>query len=159
MNLFSLLYIGFFLVLSLIGLKLFDRWSSAALVRYQLQGLQPVISCIKWGLFGLIALSASATLGLDIRAFITGLGVTGFALSFAIKDALSNSIAGILLILYRPFTKGQEIKIELNTKSTLQGTVNKTDLRYTTLENDTEQILIPNAILFTNAVTVIKKQH
>ena len=52
-------------------------------------------------LFG--AVSALGTLGIDIGALIAGLGLTGFALGFAFKDTISNVLAGIMVIIYKPF--------------------------------------------------------
>src|SRR4051794_36456432 len=36
------------------------------------------------------AITALGTAGLDVRALVAGLGLTGFALGFALKDVLSN---------------------------------------------------------------------
>ena len=59
-------------------------------------------------LFG--AVSALGTLGIDIGALIAGLGLTGFALGFAFKDTISNVLAGIMVIIYKPFDQ-DDIKI------------------------------------------------
>ena len=50
------------------------------------------------------------TAGLDMTAAIAGLGLTGFALGFALKDIVSNLIAGVLIILYKPFDEGDTVK-------------------------------------------------
>ncbi|MGH9902826.1 MAG: mechanosensitive ion channel family protein, partial [Pyrinomonadaceae bacterium] len=60
-------------------------------------------------IFGL--LTALPATGLDVSALIAGLGLTGFALGFALKDVLSNLVAGIMLLLYRPFRIGDQIKM------------------------------------------------
>jgi small-conductance mechanosensitive channel len=60
-------------------------------------------------IFGLItALGAG---GLNVSALVTGLGLTGFALGFALKDVLSNLLSGIMLLLYRPFNIGDRIRM------------------------------------------------
>ena len=51
--------------------------------------------------FGIII--GLGTMGVDVRALVAGLGLTGFALGFALRDAVSNLLAGILIILYQPF--------------------------------------------------------
>jgi small conductance mechanosensitive channel len=98
-------------------------------------------------LFG--AVTALGTLGVDVSALVAGLGLTGFALGFALKDIISNVLAGILVIIYKPFRPGDEIII-----AAFQGTVKEIDLRYTTLEAQGKKIFVPNAMVFSNAVTV-----
>jgi small-conductance mechanosensitive channel len=55
-------------------------------------------------------ITALGTLGIDISALVAGLGLTGFALGFAFRDALSNLLAGVLILLYRPFEVGDRIR-------------------------------------------------
>lgn len=98
-------------------------------------------------LFGVI--TALGTLGIDISALVAGLGLTGFALGFALKDTISNLLSGILILLYRPFTVGDHIIIAGN-----EGAVVSIDLRYTELRHDDKRILIPNSKLFTDPITV-----
>jgi small-conductance mechanosensitive channel len=101
-------------------------------------------------LFG--AVTALGTVGVDVSALVAGLGLSGFALGFALKDIISNAVAGILVMLYKPFHHRDRIKV-----TDLEGTVVQIDLRYTVLEAEGKKILIPNASLFTNAVTVLEK--
>ncbi len=100
-------------------------------------------------LLGLGTVTALGTLGIDVSALVAGLGLTGFALGFALRDVISNVLAGALLLVYRPFTVGDHIKV-----SGMEGRVSDIDLRYTTLEAEGTRILIPNASLFTNAITL-----
>ena len=101
-------------------------------------------------------ISAAGSFGIDIRGLVAGLGLTGFALGFALKDLLANTIAGIFILLYRPFKIGQEIKIQTTKSCYDQGKVTAIDLRYTTLDNTEEVILVPNSIIFTNSISLIK---
>ena len=89
------------------------------------------------------------TMGIDISALIAGLGLTGFALGFALRDAVSNLLAGTLIILYRPFKPGDTITVAGNT-----GTVSSVNFRYSILEADGKIILVPNSTMFSNTVTV-----
>ncbi len=100
--------------------------------------------------FGLV--TALGTAGLNVSALVAGLGLTGFALGFAFRDVLSNLLAGVLILLYRPFVRGDRISV-----TGLEGTVTHIDLRYTNLENDGNLMLIPNANLFTNPITVFRR--
>jgi small-conductance mechanosensitive channel len=98
-------------------------------------------------IFGVV--TALGTMGINVSALVAGLGLTGFALGFALKDALSNLLAGILILSYRPFRLGQFIEV-----AGQKGTVIDMDFRYTTLESEGTKVLIPNSNLFTNTVTV-----
>jgi small conductance mechanosensitive channel len=107
---------------------------------------------VQIGLIVFGAITALGTIGIDISALVAGLGLTGFALGFALRDALSNILAGVLIILYRPFQRGDRIVV-----TGLDGTVTDIDLRYTTLLTEDRRILIPNSTLFTNAISVIRR--
>lgn len=66
---------------------------------------------VSWGLIALGAVTALHRLGISITPLLAGASVLGVALSFAAKDTLSNLIAGILLIVDRPFEVGDRIEI------------------------------------------------
>jgi small-conductance mechanosensitive channel len=89
------------------------------------------------------------TLGIDVSAIVASLGLTGFAVSFALKDSISNLLSGMLILIYRPFKVGASIKVK-----TFEGQVTAIDLRYTKLERDGEKILVPNSLLFTNPISI-----
>jgi small conductance mechanosensitive channel len=100
-------------------------------------------------IFGFV--TATGTLGINISALVAGLGLTGFALGFAFRDALSNVLAGIMILFYHPFRRGDHILV-----TGLEGRVTGIDLRYTTLETESKTLLIPNSILLTNPIVVDK---
>ena len=99
-------------------------------------------------LFGVV--TALGTVGINISALVAGLGLTGFALGFALKDTISNLLSGILILMYRPFAVGDRIKL-----AGYEGKVVSIDLRYTELTDSGIKILIPNAKLFTDPITVL----
>ena len=101
-------------------------------------------------IFGII--TALGTIGINVSALVAGLGLTGFALGFALKDALSNLLAGVLILSYRPFQQGERIEV-----TGYQGTVADIDFRYTTLQTEEKTILLPNSNLFKNTVIVFRK--
>ena len=97
------------------------------------------------------AIAGLGTIGIDVTALVAGLGLTGFALGFALRDALSNILAGLLILIYQPFRRGDRISV-----TGLEGSVIGIDLRYTTLDGESEVILVPNAVLFKNPIKVAK---
>jgi small-conductance mechanosensitive channel len=94
--------------------------------------------------------TALGTLGLDVSAIVASLGLTGFAVSFALKDSISNLLSGMLILIYRPFKVGDTIKVK-----SFEGRVSTIDLRYTRLERDGEKILVPYSLLFTNPISIL----
>ncbi|HZH33110.1 MAG TPA: mechanosensitive ion channel family protein [Pyrinomonadaceae bacterium] len=97
-------------------------------------------------IFGIItALQAG---GLNVTALVTGLGLTGFALGFALKDVLSNLLSGIMLLLYRPFHIGDEIRM-----GEYEGRIETIRMRDTLVRApDGRLIVIPNTKLITEVV-------
>jgi len=85
-------------------------------------------------------------LGINVMPFIAGAGVAGIAIGFAAKDTLSNLIAGILLIIDRPFEIGDRIEVwSAPSGSATWGDVIDVGLRATKIKTtDNIIIIIPN---------------
>jgi small conductance mechanosensitive channel len=85
-------------------------------------------------------------LGINVVPFIAGAGVAGVAIGFAAKDTLSNLIAGVLLIIDRPFEVGDRIEIwSAPAGSATWGDVIDIGLRATKIKTtDNIVIIIPN---------------
>lgn len=98
------------------------------------------------------ALTALGTMGINVSALVAGLGLTGFALGYALRDALSNVLAGIMTLAYRPFTSQDRIQV-----MGFEGDVVDINLRYTVLESGGKQFLLPNSVLFNNPITVLPR--
>ena len=100
-------------------------------------------------LFGLV--TALGTLGIDVSAMVAGLGLTGFAISFALKDTLSNFISGVLVLIYKPFNINDSIEIDK-----YKGIVIDVNLRYTVINQEGDEVLVPNSFIFSKPL-IIKK--
>jgi len=85
-------------------------------------------------------------LGVNVMPFIAGAGVAGIAIGFAAKDTLSNLIAGVLLIIDRPFEVGDRIEVwSAPAGSASWGDVIDIGLRATKIKTtDNIVIIIPN---------------
>ncbi len=85
-------------------------------------------------------------LGVNVMPFIAGAGVAGIAIGFAAKDTLSNLIAGVLLIVDRPFEVGDRIEVwTAPSGSATWGDVIDIGLRATKIKTtDNIVIVIPN---------------
>lgn len=86
------------------------------------------------------------TLGINIVPFVAGAGVAGLAIGFAAKDTLSNMIAGVLLIVDRPFEIGDRIEVwSAPAGSSTWGDVLDIGLRATRIRTtDNIVVTIPN---------------
>jgi len=137
-------------------------WLAAKLTRKLLKRMGQRMDAGKQHVLGLLgqmvfvamliigAITALGTVGVNVvTALVASLGLAGFAVGFALKDALSNLLAGIMILLYRPFQPGDHISAAGH-----DGKVSKIDFRYTTLRHENKTILLPNATLFTNSITV-----
>jgi small-conductance mechanosensitive channel len=91
-------------------------------------------------------LQALKVLGAEIMPFVAGAGVAGIAIGFAAKDTLSNLIAGVLLLIDRPFEVGDRIEVwSAPANSATWGDVIDVGLRATRIKTtDNIVIVIPN---------------
>src|SRR6266851_4742793 len=82
-------------------------------------------------------------------AYVFGsFGILALAFSLAFQDILKNFIAGVFLLLERPFKIGDEITVDGHT-----GTVDNVEIRTTTLRTeDGEEVLIPNSLVYTETI-------
>ena len=78
------------------------------------------------------------------------LGIGSVAIGFAFKDILQNLLAGLLLLINRPYRRGDQIKIK-----GFEGTVIRIETRATVIRTyDGRRVLIPNSDAYTSAVIV-----
>lgn len=87
--------------------------------------------------------------GYDIQGFVTGLGLGGLAFALAAKDAAGNIIAGIFIILDKPFSIGDWVSCD-----TVEGTIEDISFRSTKIRTfDAALITVPNSKLANEPVT------
>jgi small-conductance mechanosensitive channel len=93
-------------------------------------------------------------LGINVMPFIAGAGVAGVAVGFAAKDTLSNLIAGVLLLIDRPFEVGDRIEVwSAPAGSASWGDVMDIGLRATKIKTtDNILIIIPNNEIMTRDI-------
>lgn len=86
----------------------------------------------------------------NAAGLIQVLGIGSVAIGFAFRDILQNFLAGILILLTEPFRIDDQIVF-----GSFEGTVEDIHTRATTIRTyDGRRVVIPNAELFTNPVTV-----
>ncbi|KKK88338.1 hypothetical protein LCGC14_2744150, partial [marine sediment metagenome] len=94
--------------------------------------------------------------GVDITPLIAGLGLSGLAIGLALKDAVTNLINGILILVYQPFKQGDFVKI-----GNAKGTVGEINLRYIQIiDNETgNEFLVPNSQAFAKEIQKFKQEE
>lgn len=100
---------------------------------------------------GAIALLDS--LGVDLKALIAGFGITGFIVTFAMRDFLTSILSGALILIYRPFKIGDRIRV-----TSVEGIVQKIDIQYTTITNQGKEYSIPNTKISSDAIVIRDKK-
>lgn len=125
---------------------LIARWLGRILLRW-LQGkeMEPPVRMLitritKLLVIGLMAIIALGTLGFNIMALVTGIGVAGVGISLALQGVLGNLVAGLLIIFTKPFRVGEYIEL-----IGVHGQVDAIELFNTTLQHvDRSKVVIPN---------------
>jgi small conductance mechanosensitive channel len=123
--------------------------------RSQSQNAATVTALItRWSI---VALGVLVALSIALPSFEAGdliqvLGISSVAIGFAFRDIFQNFLAGLIILITDAFVIGDQIIVE---SEGLEGTVTDIQTRATTIATyDDRQIIIPNATLFTNAVTI-----
>ena len=147
---FGLIVFGLFLLLAR-GVRAAVR--RAVRLRSDNPGLGVVLGRIAGGLtvgIGLLVAAAVAFPSINAADLFSVLGIGGVAIGFAFRDILQNLLAGILLLLTRPFRLGDQIKV-----GEFEGTVEDIQIRATTIRTyDNRRAVIPNSDLFAGKVLV-----
>lgn len=91
-------------------------------------------------ILGLALVMALGTLGFNITAVVTGIGVAGVGLSLATQGVLSNLVAGLLIIFTKPFRVGEYVEL-----LGVEGRVETIELFSVVLSHpDLSRVVIPN---------------
>jgi small conductance mechanosensitive channel len=84
----------------------------------------------------------------EVTAFLTGLGILGFTIGFALQDIMKNFASGVILLLQQPFHVGETIGVK-----GFDGTVMAIDLRSTEMRaTDGRVVILPNADVLSNPI-------
>lgn len=123
------------------GVRSFAYGSSKSKpIRHLLGNLTFIIVIVAGLLLALEALSLSKA----VTSLLAGAGIVGLALGFAFQDIASNFIAGLTLIIQKPFKAGDLIET-----NEFFGRVSDLDLRTTTLLTPQgQEVMIPNKMVF-----------
>jgi small conductance mechanosensitive channel len=138
------------IILGLLAVRFAVRWTEMGLRRARADvAVQRLVgNLLRVLLVLLVFLFALSIMGVEVGAVLAGLGLAGLALAFALQNILENFVAGMLILIRKPFRPGDQIE-----SNEFSGTVEDIDLRVTRLRDfDDEIVLIPNATVFTEPI-------
>lgn len=97
-----------------------------------------------YGIFLLAIFAALETLGVETASFIAVLAAAGFAVGLALQGTLANFAAGIMLLVFRPFSVDDYVEIADET-----GFVTEIQLFFTRLRTrENRLVIVPNGDIF-----------
>lgn len=92
--------------------------------------------------------------GIEVGALLAGLGLLGLGLALAMQNILENFIAGVLLLIRKPYNRNEIIET-----NGIEGFVEDIDLRVTTIRQyDGTVTLVPNADVLDNPLTNLTRR-
>jgi small-conductance mechanosensitive channel len=94
---------------------------------------------------GLVSLGV---MGINAGALVASMGLVSVGIGFALKDVIENFLAGIILVLQRPFVVGEAVLV-----GDIEGIVEEVRVRDTIIRMyDGRQAFVPNAGIFRQAI-------
>jgi len=146
------------LIIGIPIIKIILRYLKRAFEKYDYidQGLENFLfRIVSVALWAVVILTAANELGVNVTGIVAALGIVGLAMAFAAQDTMENIIAGIFIIIDRPFREGERILLpkKIGGLYSSWGDVQEIGLRTTTVRStDGVMLTIPNKLLTKDAV-------
>ncbi|WP_457620225.1 mechanosensitive ion channel family protein [Methanopyrus sp.] len=139
------------IVIALLLVKIIGRAARVVRGKLEEEGLQDLGWWIeKTLLYGSYLLAFSVvleSLGVNLWALVTGLGLAGAGVAVAARDLVANLLSGLYLALERPFEVGDRIRV-----GEYSGEVIDLRIRCTVLKSRGRRIVVPNSVLVNETV-------
>jgi small conductance mechanosensitive channel len=96
-----------------------------------------------------VFIAAVSALGVETTSLIAVLGAAGLAIGLALQASLSNFASGVMLIIFRPFKRGDYVEA-----GGVSGTVEEVAIFNTVLKTpDNRKVIVPNGDIVGGAIT------
>lgn len=106
-------------------------------------------SIIRWVLLLFVIIAALSQLGINTTSLVALLGAAGLAIGLSLQSSLSNFASGVMLIIFRPFSKGDFVEAGGAT-----GVVQSISIFTTTMTTpDNKVVIVPNGAILGNNIT------
>ncbi|MEP4147567.1 MAG: mechanosensitive ion channel domain-containing protein [Halioglobus sp.] len=105
-------------------------------------------SILRWVLLLFVVIAALSQLGIDTTSLVALLGAAGLAIGLSLQSSLSNFASGVMLIVFRPFTKGDFVEV-----AGTSGSVDNISIFTTTMTTpDNKEVIVPNGAVIGNNI-------
>ena len=95
---------------------------------------------------------ALAVLGIDLPALTAFVGLTTIAISVSVQDIARGLLAGLYLLIERPFDVGDVVRVDGQ-----EGVIEDVRIRTTLLRNSAgDRVIVPNLVMLTS--TIVQKK-
>lgn len=108
-----------------------------------------VCSILRWVGLLFVVIAALSHLGIDTTSLVALLGAAGLAIGLSLQSSLGNFAAGVMLIIFKPFKKGDFVDA-----GGAMGTVDSISIFTTIMTTpDNKEIIIPNGSIIGGNIT------
>lgn len=105
-------------------------------------------SILRWVLLLFVVIAALSQLGIDTTSLVALLGAAGLAIGLSLQSSLANFASGVMLIVFRPFTKGDFVEV-----AGTSGSVDNISIFTTTMTTpDNKEVIVPNGAVISNNI-------
>ncbi len=106
------------------------------------------VTLIRIALWIALIFGCASILGINGNSFLVAFSSVALAIGLALKDSLSNIANGIIIVVVKPFKKGDYILA-----NGIEGTVKKISILTTELSTaDNKRVVLPNSAVTTNSI-------
>ncbi|MEM1142582.1 MAG: mechanosensitive ion channel domain-containing protein [Pseudomonadota bacterium] len=136
---FVIFYFGRFVVNRIVGLinrVMIGRGMDETLVNF-------VCSIIRWTGLLFVTIAALSQLGVDTTSLVALIGAAGLAIGLSLQSSLANLAAGVMLIIFKPFKKGDFVEA-----AGASGTIQTISIFTTVMTTpDNKEVIVPNGAI------------
>ncbi len=141
----AIFYVGRIVVAGIVGFlrkALHSRGMDDTLVGF-------LVAILRWVLLLFVVIAALSQLGINTNSLVALLGAAGLAIGLSLQSSLSNFAAGVMLIIFRPFTRGDFVEAGGAT-----GVVETIGIFTTTMTTpDNKEVIVPNGAIIASNIT------
>lgn len=123
--------------------------AKSAMIRSSMDGttVSFLSNLLYWVVLAAVVLASLNQLGISTTSFVAVLGALTVAIGVSLKDQVSNLAAGVLIVVFRPFRRGDLVQIGGHIGRVCEITLVNTRI----CTNSNHEVIIPNGDIMTSA--------